>query len=105
VEKFAARADAPDRAGNFPSENFAELAVSGALGAFVPESLGGLGLDSVRDWVVGLSRLGRADASTAIALNMHQSVLGLLRERALGRDVFELPGGGLGQPERNHQRR
>ncbi len=71
VEKFAARAEAHDRAGNFPSENFAELAVSGALGAFVPESLGGLGLDSVRDWAVGLSRLGRADASTAIALNMH----------------------------------
>jgi alkylation response protein AidB-like acyl-CoA dehydrogenase len=44
---------------------------SGFIGAFVPEELGGLGLDSVHDWCAGLDRLGRGDPSTAIAINMH----------------------------------
>ncbi len=75
---FRERADAHDRDGSFPVQNFDDLKKSGAMAAFVPEELGGLGLDSVHDWTVGLSRLGSADASTAIALNMHLAVSRML---------------------------
>jgi alkylation response protein AidB-like acyl-CoA dehydrogenase len=74
VATFRARASGHDAAGTFPSGNFEDLVKSGALAAFVPEELGGLGLESVHDWAVGLERLGRGDASTAIALNMHLAV-------------------------------
>ena len=71
AEAFRERAPAHDRAGTFPEENVRDLQKSGAIAAFVPEELGGLGLASVRDWATGMERFGRADASTAIALNMH----------------------------------
>lgn len=74
VAAFRARAAAHDREGSFPSENFDELRESGALGAFAPEDLAGLGLDSIHDWTVGIERLARGDASTAIALNMHLAI-------------------------------
>lgn len=74
VEPFRARASEHDREASFPSENFEELERSGMSAAFVPKELGGLGLESVHDWALGLERLGRADASTGIALNMHLAV-------------------------------
>ncbi len=42
---FRERADAHDRDGSFPDQNFDDLKKSGAMAAFVPEALGGLGLD------------------------------------------------------------
>ena len=81
IDAFRERAAAHDRDASFPLENFEELKQSGVIAAFVPEELGGLGLSSVSDWALGLERLGRADASTAIALNMH---LGISRNIALG---------------------
>ena len=74
IEAFRARAAEHDRAGSFPSENFDDLRKSGAVGAFVPEDLGGLGLESVQDWSTGIERIARGDPSTAIALNMHLAV-------------------------------
>ncbi len=74
VDPFRARAAEHDAASSFPRESFEELKKSGALAAFVPQELGGLGLASVHDWAVGLARLGRGDPSTAIALNMHLAV-------------------------------
>lgn len=74
AETFRERAGEHDRNATFPAENFALLKEGGALRAFVPESLGGLGLESVRDWAIAIERLARADGSTAIALNMHLSV-------------------------------
>jgi alkylation response protein AidB-like acyl-CoA dehydrogenase len=68
---FAERADKHDREGSFPFINFEELRSSGFMGASVPEPLGGLGLKSVHDLMVGMSRLSRGDASTAIAASMH----------------------------------
>src|SRR5262245_3574514 len=68
---FASRAAAHDRDGSFPFENIATMQQSGAMAACVPEALGGLGVRSVHDFMLGMSRLGRGDGSTAIAANMH----------------------------------
>jgi len=68
---FRARLAAYDTAGALPVENYDDMKKSGFMAAFVPEELGGLGLTSVHDWCVGMDRLARGDASTAIAVNMH----------------------------------
>jgi alkylation response protein AidB-like acyl-CoA dehydrogenase len=67
----APRAEHADREGRLLIESFTEMRESGFAAACVPESLGGGGLSSLHDLAVGISRIGRADASTAIALNMH----------------------------------
>lgn len=67
-------ADAADRAGRMPLESFTALRRSGIPAAFVPESLGGWGLQSVHDWMLGLRALGAGDGSVAIAINMHLGV-------------------------------
>jgi alkylation response protein AidB-like acyl-CoA dehydrogenase len=53
---------------------FDRLGETGISAAFVPKELGGLGLSSANDWAVAISRLAHADASVAIALNMHLGV-------------------------------
>jgi alkylation response protein AidB-like acyl-CoA dehydrogenase len=68
---FATRAAEHDRDSSFPFENMAAMQRSGAMAACVPEALGGLGVRSVHDYMLGMSRLGRGDGSTAIAANMH----------------------------------
>jgi L-evernosamine nitrososynthase len=68
---FATRAERHDRDGTFPVENIQVLRRSGASGATVPSEFGGLGVDSVHDYVAGVNRLGRGDGSTALAANMH----------------------------------
>ncbi len=68
---FATRAAEHDRDGTFPTENFEAMQQSGFLAAPVPEEFGGLGLFSIHDMGIGLSRLARGDGSCAIAANMH----------------------------------
>ncbi|HJN91568.1 MAG TPA: acyl-CoA dehydrogenase family protein [Dehalococcoidia bacterium] len=74
TEAFRTRAREHDAASTFVAENLGDLKHSGGIAAFVPEELGGLGLASIYDWISNLDRLGRADPSTAIALNMHLTV-------------------------------
>ncbi|MCP5180926.1 MAG: acyl-CoA/acyl-ACP dehydrogenase [Pseudomonadales bacterium] len=75
------RAAAADDASAMDPANVRLLVESGVASAFVPESLGGLGLDCIHDWALGMSSLGQGDGSTAIAINMH---LGVSRGLAAG---------------------
>ncbi len=75
---FATRAAAHDRDGSFPFENIEAMQKSGCMAVPVPAAFGGLGVESVLDMMIGMSRLGRGDASTAIASNMHIAVAGAM---------------------------
>ena len=66
---------------------------SGFMAAPVPEEFGGLGLFSIHDLGVGLSRLARGDGSTAIAANMH-----LLSVWTIHRLLRIVRAGGTGPP-------
>jgi alkylation response protein AidB-like acyl-CoA dehydrogenase len=68
---FAPGAAQHDRDGSFPFEHIEAMRRSGALAACVPQEFGGLGVESLHDYVLGINRLGRGDSSTAIAANMH----------------------------------
>lgn len=76
---IAARAEAIDRAGAFPYENFRELHRAGYLSLTVPQNLGGLGADPL-EFALAQERLAHACGSTALAANMHLTVLGRLGE-------------------------
>ena len=68
------RAAQADRDGQVCAENFQDLMDAGITAAFVPSDLGGFGVQSVHDWLVGIATLARGDGSTAIAVNMHLGV-------------------------------
>jgi alkylation response protein AidB-like acyl-CoA dehydrogenase len=74
IPALRARADQADRDGIPCAENYQELMDCGLTAAFVPEELGGFGLESVHDWTLGNATLARGDGSTAIAINMHLAV-------------------------------
>lgn len=80
AEEFAARAEQLDRTNTFPQENIVALQQSGYLAATVPRELGGLGMESAYDAALGMNRLARGDASTAITANMHISMAFALRQ-------------------------
>jgi alkylation response protein AidB-like acyl-CoA dehydrogenase len=71
---FAERSGRVDHQGVFPNENVEELRDRGLLAAAVPPELGGWGVDSIHNFAVGVSRLGRGDGSMAIAFNMHAGI-------------------------------
>ncbi|MEE3922463.1 acyl-CoA dehydrogenase family protein [Micromonospora sp. BRA006-A] len=68
---FATRAADHDRDNTFVRENFEAMKASGFLAATAPREFGGLGVSSLHDLVVAVSRLARGCPSTAIAANMH----------------------------------
>ena len=63
-----------DRSGSMSAESFEAVQASGIAAAFVPEALGGLGVESVTDWLAGITALGKGDGSVAIALTMQHGV-------------------------------
>jgi alkylation response protein AidB-like acyl-CoA dehydrogenase len=104
ASSFAQRAQAHDRDGSFPHENYEEMREAGFLGLTVPSELGGMGA-GLYEMCIALERIAGGCASTALAVTMHVSPLlqlaslwradpglgGLeetLREAAAGRVVF-----------------
>ncbi len=81
IPDFRSRASVADREGKMCEENFKALQQTKVAAAFVPKALGGFGVESVHDWLLGIATLARGDGSTAIAINMH---LGVSRGMALG---------------------
>ena len=80
--RIAPRAADADTKGRMSEESFADLADLGVTSAFVPVELGGLGLSSIHDWALGIAEIARADASVAIAVNMHLGATrGLVQSR------------------------
>ena len=73
IEPFRERADAADRANEMCVENYADMQRSGVAASFVPEELGGFGLQSMHDWNLIIATLARGDGSAAIAISMHLS--------------------------------
>ncbi len=86
IATLRSRSAASDQQSIVCAENFEDLQRTGIAAAFVPEALGGFGLESVHDWLTGISRLARGDGSTAIAINMH---LGVSRGMALAFDRLQ----------------
>ena len=74
IPAFWQRADDADREGIPRVENYQQMVDCGVAAAFVPEELGGGGLESVHDWILGIATLARGDGSSAIAINMHLAV-------------------------------
>ena len=74
IKNLRDRADNADRKSIVDENNFSDMLSSGIIGAFVPKIFGGIGLTSIHDWMVGISRLGQGDGSVAIMTNMHLAV-------------------------------
>ena len=68
---FATRADEHDRDGTFAFENVEAMKNSGFAAAAVPTEFGGMGVTSIHDCIVAMSRLDRGDGSTPLAFTMH----------------------------------
>lgn len=74
IPELRKNADAADRDAKMAIANFRRLQSLGIASAFVPESLGGMGLNSIHDWMLGIRALAQGDGSTAIGINMHLAV-------------------------------
>ena len=70
--KFLNRAADYDKAGEFPTENYADLRDAGFLGLVIPEQYGGLGADYTTYARVS-AELGQWCGATALTFNMHCS--------------------------------
>src|SRR5205823_3114299 len=74
-QSFAECADRHDRDRSYPFEAIDALREARYFAAPVPAPLRGLGVASVHDLIVASSRLARGNASVAIGVNMHLTVL------------------------------
>jgi alkylation response protein AidB-like acyl-CoA dehydrogenase len=84
ASEIAPRAAEHDRNGTFPFEAIDEMKASGFLTGPVPTEFGGLGMSSLHDLMVGISRVARADGSLGIAINMHFSVAAVMHRLLRG---------------------
>jgi butyryl-CoA dehydrogenase len=72
--KFAPRAMERDRTKEFPAENLKKLGELGLMGMMVPLKYGGSGADTV-SYVIALSEVAYACASTAVVMSVHNSIV------------------------------
>ena len=79
AQDFATRAARHDRDATDPVENYAALREAGFYALNVPPDLGGGGV-GLLGWSLAAEELGRGCASTALAFNMHLSVVGPIME-------------------------
>jgi alkylation response protein AidB-like acyl-CoA dehydrogenase len=77
VPSIAARAGEADRLGELPAGDLDDLRAAGLLGLLVPLRLGGQG-GTFAAWADAARVLAEGSGSTALALNMHTSVVGAL---------------------------
>src|SRR5262244_919408 len=77
ADEFAQRAGRYDEEEAFPYENYARLRESGYTIMTIPEELGGLGATMLQR-VKAQERLAQGCGATALAINMHFNVIGLL---------------------------
>jgi alkylation response protein AidB-like acyl-CoA dehydrogenase len=71
---FAARSGEHDRESSHPLENYNRLRAEGFLALTVPESFGGMGFDFLSH-TLAYEALGQGCPATALAFNMHASVV------------------------------
>jgi len=72
--KFAPKAMERDKTKEFPAENLKKLAELGLMGMMVPSEYGGSGADMV-SYVLALSEVAYACASTAVVMSVHNSIV------------------------------
>jgi alkylation response protein AidB-like acyl-CoA dehydrogenase len=82
AEDFATRAAQHDRDATDPVENYAALRDAGFYGLNVPAELGGGGIGLLA-WSLAAEELAQGCGSTALAFNMHLSVVGPVMESPL----------------------
>jgi alkylation response protein AidB-like acyl-CoA dehydrogenase len=85
---FLGRAADNDRAGRFPSENFADLRAAGLLGLGVPSALGGRG-ESFMGFFLVAEQVAKGDASTCLCYGMHCAGIGMAMSGADDREGDE----------------
>lgn len=73
-ERFAPRAERHDREASFPIENYRDLHQAGLVAITVPKEYGGRGADPLT-YALALKAIAAGDASTALAFNMHCTVM------------------------------
>lgn len=73
-EEFAPKAMERDKTKEFPAENLKKLGELGLMGMMVPPEYGGSGADTV-SYVLALSEVAYACASTAVVMSVHNSIV------------------------------
>jgi alkylation response protein AidB-like acyl-CoA dehydrogenase len=81
AEDFATRAATHDREASSPMENYAALQREGFYQLNVPKERGGAGI-GLLPWSLAVEELAQGCPSTALAFNMHLSIVGPLMEIA-----------------------
>src|SRR5210317_1420931 len=72
--EFAPKAMERDRTKEFPADNLKKLGELGLMGMMIPPEYGGSGADTV-SYVLALSEVAYACASTAVVMSVHNSIV------------------------------
>lgn len=88
ADDFATRAAQHDRDASHPVENYAALSDAGFYGLNVPTALGGSGV-GLLGWSLAAEELAQGCGSTALAFNMHLSIVGPLMESPIVSDAVK----------------